>query len=70
MRRDLSKAPAVRQELLYGEILISHGDDVEVEPRLVDATERGVIEVSNIYPDDFGADLRADAADFHHAIAS
>src|SRR6266404_1140935 len=36
MRRDDAEAPAVREKIINLEFLVAHGDDVAVEPGLID----------------------------------
>src|SRR5258706_10071573 len=65
MRRDDAEAPAVREKIINLELLVPHGDNVALEPGLIDPAKCSVVHRLDVDPDDFRTD-RPQTPNFHH----
>ncbi len=60
------EAVAIAQKILDLELLVSHDEDIAVEPGLVDRGETCIVEGFDVDTRDLDADLRTHAANFDH----
>ncbi len=66
VRNDRPEAAAIAKKILDLELLVSHHEDIALEPSLVDRGETCIVEGFDVDIRDLDADLRTHAANIDH----